>query len=1029
MSDGTEEFDLVLISVDLAGGPDGGETARRILSVTELPVVFMTPTPESNAVERTRGISRYGYVPLDAGELLLIETVRIALETFASHKELERRENRFRTYVENAPYGIFIADNEGRYVDVNEAACRVTGYSRDELLSRKLIDLIPEDYHPDVRAASRRIDRDGRAAVDIGFLTRNGKLRFWTVNTVRLPDSGYMGITLDITELKRTREELAQNEARYRSLIDNSPFAIAEIDVNETVITANPAMADSLGTTVEELEGRTLKELIPPEIYEARAEFARQALREERPVEFEDERAGRFFHSIIVPNLSASRPRAQVIAMDITERRRVHEELRLKDYAVSSALTAIAFADLDGTLTYVNDAFLELWGYQDEESVLGRSVLDFWVEPSEAQEVVKHVRTQGNWRGELVATKADGTPVYTQLVANMILDADARPRALMASFLDVTEAKAYQAELERRREEATEAAKAAEEANRAKSEFVANMSHEIRTPLNSVIGFTDLLLETGLDELQREYMQNIGSAAETLRDLVNDILDFSRIEAGRLDLNYSATDFVEFIERTTELVRYAAHSRGLELLLDIDPTVPSTVLIDPVRLRQVLTNLLSNAVKFTEEGEIELAVRMTEAGTDRKAVRISVRDTGIGISPQNRQAVFDVFSQVDASSTRRYGGTGLGLAISNRLLEMMDSDLELESTPGEGSTFSFLLPLTVVEPASAFTDRFESIDTALIVDDNENNRTIMAHMLAHWGISSETAAGASEALQLLKRNRFDVLLIDYQMPLVDGLELVRLVREELALPPSTQPIIILTSSTEVAVLLEQSEQLGVAVRLTKPVKMTQLHEALEWLTSKDPEHAVESRERKTVATLVGDDPAPLAAPPAAPAPTPPAVTANKASGAPTRYKILIAEDNPVNYKLAATIIERNAENIELVHAADGAQAVELYQTESPDLVFMDLHMPCKDGYAATSEIRALSRDSGGYVPIVALTAAADTGQRERCFSAGMDGYLTKPFTQKDIMGTIEKWLGLPFADPNDLTGPTAPRIPLNFSNP
>ena len=990
-SGGSARPDLVLMDVDSGASLDGAATARRILSVTELPVVFMTPVPDPRAVELIRDIPRYGYVSVDAGELLLIETVRIALETFDSRKEIERRETRFRTYVENAPSGIFIADDEGHYLDVNDAACRVTGYSRNELLSKNLIHLIPEDYHADVRAILGEIDRWGQGSVDIGFLTKNGELRFWTVNAVGLPGSGYMAITQDITELKRTREELARNEARYRSLIESSPFAIAELDVDGTLITANPAAAASLGSTAEELEGRNLSQLIPPEVYELRAEHAHRALGEGRPIEFEDERAGRLFHNVVVPNLERSKPTVQVIAIDITERRRAEEELRLKDYAVASALTAIAFADLGGTLTYVNDAFLELWGYQDEESVLGRSVLDFWQEPSGAQEVVKHLQTQGNWKGELVATKADGTTVFTQLVANMILDADSQPRALMASFLDVTEAKAHQAELERRRQEATEAAQAAEEANKAKSEFVANMSHEIRTPLNSVIGFTDLLLETGLDELQRDYMQNVGSSAETLRDLVNDILDFSRIEAGRLDLNYSATDFVDLIERTTELVRYAAHSKGLELLLDIDPTVPRTVLIDPVRLRQVLTNLLSNAVKFTEEGEIELSVRTTEAGTNRKTVRISVRDTGVGISPENRQRVFDAFSQVDTSSTRRYGGTGLGLAISNRLLEMMQSDLKLESTAGQGSTFSFLLPLTVVEAQGAFAERIESIDTALVVDDNENNRTIIAHMLAHWGISSETTAGALEALQLLKHSRFDVLLIDYQMPSVDGLELVRLVREELALPASMQPVIILTSSTEVAALLEQSEHLGVAVRLTKPVKMTELHEALESLKPK-------ARERKTIPVSTADDTAAAA------------VTGSETTGTAPQYKILIAEDNPVNFKLAAAIIQRNLENVEIVHAEDGAQAVELYQAESPDLVLMDLQMPRKDGYAATAEIRALSRGSGGYVPIVALTAWAETGQRETCLNAGMDGYLAKPFAQEDIIETIEKCLGLPSAE-------------------
>jgi len=936
------------------------------------------------------------------------------------------------TVVESMSDAVIVLDQYNRITDLNPAAQRLFG--------RPLAELIGQPAAQVASAWSDQVERFRGAtqAHEEIVLAVDGAARSFDLRISPLSDrrgslSGRLIVLRDITErkqamqaLEQAREEqakVARDNARlyleahsqrqyFEALMNNSPIAVVSADLDDKIVACNPAFEQVFACTQAEIIGRNLVEVVSSPEYYAEVVHNLFRIKKGEVVHVMTRRRHRDLEALGVPVMVEGR-RAGTLALylDVTERKQAEQAVRAsearKGVILETALDAIVSIDQQSRIIEFNPAAEKMFGYQ-REGVLGQDMAKLLM-PASLREQHYHGLAQYLQTGkgpligkrvEVTAMRADGTEFPADLaIADIPL---AGPPVFTAYIRDITERKQAMEALEQTRA-------AAEAANQAKSAFLAMMSHEIRTPLNAILGMTGLLLDTSLSFEQREYAETVRTGSDALLTIINDILDFSKIEAGKLELEQQPFDLRECVESALDLLVPRASEKGLDLAYQLDDRGPAAVYGDVTRLRQVLVNLLSNAVKFTEQGEVVISVearlpfelpdaqrsrdpaalearipRRTDAVAPEQDseelafydLHFAVRDTGIGISEEGKARLFRSFSQVDASTTRRYGGTGLGLAISKRLAELMGGTMWVESESRVGSTFHFTL-LAEAAPAR-LRPYLESGQPhlagkrILIVDDNETNRSILTLQTQSWGMLPYAYASGQEALAHMQADvPFDVAILDMQMPDMDGLmlgEQIRGYQNAKALP-----LVMLTSLGRRDI---ETQGVEFAAFLHKPIKPSQLYNVLVSLFAE----AEQARPVLKPTEATGGQ-------------------FDALLGRRLPLRILLAEDNTVNQKLALRLLERMGYRADVV--ANGLEVLEALQRQRYDVILMDVQMPEMDGLEASRAIHE-GWEASQRPRIIAMTANAMQGDREECLAAGMDDYLTKPIQINVLQEALER---------------------------
>jgi PAS domain S-box-containing protein len=913
----------------------------------------------------------------------------MAVDGLAGETRAFETQTLYRSLIESLPLHIFRKDLEGRFVFANQRFCEVAGRPLDELLGRTDADVFPHGMAEKYRADDLRVITSGRTFEDVEeHVKPDGDKTYVQVLKAPIRDDhgvvGIQGMFWDVTARIRAEQALRESEVRKRAIFEAALDCMLIIDQDGNIIEFNPAAQKTFGWKREEAVGHEMATLLMPPGARQRHRSLLNRGRAARPGgafvgrRFEQRlvrKSGEVFIAEVAlqPIPLKGSTGFTVMLRDITERKRAEDELRRSNARfkslVNSQIIGILIARDDGLIREANNAFLAIVGHSRRELTAGRLRWDALTPPechARDEEALAELREHGQclpYEKEYI--RKDGTRVPVLIGATPL---DTRRTEFLCFVLDITSQKQAEAELKSAKE-------AADAANQAKSAFLANMSHEIRTPLNGIIGMTELVLDTQLTPTQREYLLMVLESGESLLRVINDVLDFSKIEAGKLRFERTRFALRESLGDTMKSFAVRAHHKGLELACRIRPDVPDSLWGDVGRLRQVLVNLVGNAIKFTEQGEVVLDVSCESEPTASDArLRFTIRDTGVGIPADKVQTIFLPFEQADTSTTRRFGGTGLGLSISTRLVELMGGRIAVESVLGQGSKFQFtarfdLAPVPT-EKEGRHPRELQGL-RALVVDDNATNRRILEEMLRSWHLNPTIVASAAEALDALHAadesgRKFDLVLTDAHMPDMDGFMLADAIRRDSQLDST---VLMMLTSGDQPDDLARCDTLRISSYLVKPVKQSELFNA--------------------VARAVH---APLALDPHPTTGTPESV--------PTRpLHVLLAEDSDLNQRLAVGLLRKWKHTVEVV--GNGREAVAAWSRGQFDVILMDVQMPEVDGLEATRLIRSKEALRGGHVPIIALTAHALAGDRERCLAAGMDGYVAKPIRARELQAALE----------------------------
>ncbi|MDJ0802452.1 MAG: PAS domain S-box protein [Desulfobacterales bacterium] len=930
--------------------------------------------------------------------------------------KLRESEEKYRRILEEINDAFFEVDLKGDLTFCNRALCRLVGYDEDEIIGLNYREYVaPDNIKPTVEMFMQ-VYNTGKPAKGVNYTLhhRDGKAMHVETSAALIRDrsgkpTGFRGIVRDVSHRKKIEQELIRHrdhleelvhdqtqqiersKAVLQTMLDSMPYPVLILGLDKRIRYANRAALGLMGySTDAEVLGRVCHQTLCPTAENACPvlDLGQEMDRAERVLLTKDGASVPILKSAIRIALDGEDVLLETF-VDITERKRAEQELSEseREYRLLlKSLPSVVFRGYaDWSVEFYDNKIETITGYNASELNSGRVKWTDIIDPRDIDAVraslITALKSDRSYVREYRIVNKSGGLCWVQERGQIVCAEDGRIEHISGVFFDISERKKANEELRRSKI-------AAEAASVAKSEFLANMSHEIRTPLNGIIGMAELIMETGLTDDQRTIVNTIEKESHHLQGIINTVLDFSKIEAGKFELEAMPFDLRLLIEDVAGSIALRARNNGLEFASHIAPDLPSQLVGDPGRLRQVLNNLAGNALKFTEHGEIVIRAQTINDSPGRVTVRFEVTDTGVGIPVDRQKAIFDSFTQADGSTTRKYGGTGLGTTISKQLVEMMGGQIGLESEEGRGSTFWFTASFARA-PGKADAVAVAGGDITnlkvLVVDDIETSRDILAEYIEYLGCQVFTAVNGREALAMLttaaaQSRPYDLVLSDIMMPMMDGYGLAAAIRERDQIKATG--IILLTGLGNIGDG-EKCRRLGVDGYLNKPVKIEELQETIKLVAGIEKSDIEKTRDLVTRHTIIEK---------------------RKNFG-----RILLVEDYPTNQQLALRHLNQAGFMVDLVE--NGEDAVRTFKHREYRLILMDMQMPVMDGYKATRAIREWESQRAGdqvlhrRIPIVAMTAHAMVGDKEKCLEAGADDYLAKPLKKKDLLGMVEKWLG------------------------
>jgi two-component system, sensor histidine kinase and response regulator len=920
-----------------------------------------------------------------------------------AQEERNRVAQQMQMLLESTGQAIYGIDLHGHCTFINRATREMIGYRPEETLGRNMHDLVhhhkpdgtpyPVDQCPIYRAFKKgegcRVDteviwrRDG-TPIPVEYSS------FPILEGGRI--TGAVVTVVDVTERKRAEEKVRESEQLFRSIFENAQIGIGVFNIDKQELSPNRALQEMLGYSEQELRRlETWDEITPPDESASDAKRYGELVQGKRDKDEWEQRLIRRDGRIAVTSVrfsllrdAAGKPQyVASLQEDITERRRTEDALRESEaynkLLFQESIIPMLVLDCE-TRRYVdcNRAAAQINGYSRREELLGKTTLDVSAptqyDGSDSSSAALKRSKIGQEKGHSIFEWRHRRPDGTVWDAEVHLTTFTHQgkKQFQLTLVDITERKLAERALRQAKE-------LAEEATQMKSDFLANMSHEIRTPMNAILGMTHLALKTELTPKQSDYLTKTKVAAQALLGIINDVLDFSKIEAGKLDMENANFRLDNVLENLSSVVGQKAHDKKLEYLIAAPHDLPVSIVGDALRLGQILINLVNNAVKFTDHGEVVVTVALEERVSDRIKLKFSVRDSGIGMTPEQTARLFQPFSQADTSTTRKYGGTGLGLSISKRLVELMGGEIWVESRHGAGSTFRFTawFGLAPGEPKrKRFIPDLMGV-RVLVVDDNEQAREILSNVLRGFSLRADSASSGEEAIQKVasanSHDPYRVVLMDWQMPGMDGLQASREIMRGRGSKDLLKIVMVTAFGRED--LQTQAEQVGIDAYLLKPVSPSLLFDTLVEILG-----VVEPKRGRSQPK-------------------------GERTGSPdfTGTRILLVEDNEVNQQVATELLESVGALVRIANHGREALKVLMEGEGSPpfDVVFMDLQMPDMDGFTATTHIRAQPRLQG--LPIIAMTAHALVEERQRCLDAGMNDHVSKPIEPDALFATLARW--------------------------